>query len=381
MGHESSLVCTNSLRRGTTDPDGRVALLRRLHHASQPNTARLQQRPTPLRDSSQSGLFFADGTQRHQRLPLRRTRLSQAQVAPTKECAAYLRPGEVRAATSHPAPKSSHLQQAHFCMDASTRCRGLFRAGSDRAVGEHRAHTSYFTATRRRVAASQRLDYLSRPRVYTQKKRRDTLIAGALRRAEQGWVVGYGDEVWWSRFAQPRMHAWAEQGKPLRLQEFEAPKSKAHKDNLDPKALCCYGLLREDTGQMLLRFVDGRPVSHVSTAYLEWVCERLAAEGKRVLVLIWDNASWHISREVRNWIRGHNLKVLSDRRAGKPGTQLIPCFLPTKSPWLNNIEPKWIHGKRAIAEPDSVLPPQQLATRICDYFGSHHHEHLKQIVS
>jgi len=177
------------------------------------------------------------------------------------------------------------------------------------------------------------------------------------------------------------MHAWAEQGKPLRLQEFEAPKSKAHKDNLDPKALCCYGLLREDTGQMLLRFVDGRPVSHVSTAYLEWVCERLAAEGKRVLVLIWDNASWHISREVRNWIRGHNLKVLSDRRAGKPGTQLIPCFLPTKSPWLNNIEPKWIHGKRAIAEPDSVLPPQQLATRICDYFGSHHHEHLKQIVS
>ena len=132
-------------------------------------------------------------------------------------------------------------------------------------------------------------------------------------------MVGYADEVWWSRFAQPRMHAWAEQGKPLRLQEFEAPKipkapkGKASKDDnhTDPKALCCYGLLREDTGQMLLRFVDGRPVSHVSTAYLQWVCEQLGSEGKRVLVLIWDNASWHISREVRNWIRAHNQGVLS----------------------------------------------------------------------
>jgi hypothetical protein len=71
------------------------------------------------------------------------------------------------------------------------------------------------------------------------------------------------------------MHAWTEQGKPLRLQETESAE-----DDSDPKAICCYGLLRDDTNQMLLRFVDGRPVSHVSTAYLHWVCERLAAEGK-----------------------------------------------------------------------------------------------------
>lgn len=180
------------------------------------------------------------------------------------------------------------------------------------------------------------------------------------------------------------MYAWTEQGKPLRLQEFEAPKGaekSSHKAHAEPQALCCYGLLREDTGQMLLRFVDGRPVSHVSTAYLQWVCERLAEEGKRVLVLIWDNASWHISREVRHWIRQHNQQVLSDRRAGKSGVQIIPCLLPTKSPWLNNIEPKWIHGKRAVAEPHGVLSAQQLASRICDYFGSEHYEPLKQNVS
>jgi hypothetical protein len=27
------------------------------------------------------------------------------------------------------------------------------------------------------------------------------------------------------------------------------------------------------------------------------------------------------------------------------------CRLPVKSPWLNPIEPRWLHGKRAIVEP------------------------------
>ena len=53
-----------------------------------------------------------------------------------------------------------------------------------------------------------------------------------------GWVVGYVDEVWWSRLAQPSMHSWSEAKEPLRLQELSRPK-----DDLDAKALCCYGLL------------------------------------------------------------------------------------------------------------------------------------------
>ena len=58
----------------------------------------------------------------------------------------------------------------------------------------------------------------------------------------------------------------------------------------DPKALACYGLLRGDTGGMMLRFVAGRPVSQVTEDFLAWACERLAAEGKRALLLVWDNA-------------------------------------------------------------------------------------------
>jgi hypothetical protein len=50
-----------------------------------------------------------------------------------------------------------------------------------------------------------------------------------------------------------------------------------------------------------LRFVGGRPVSFITKRFLSWCCEKLQAAGKRVL-LIWDNASWQISKEVRRWL-------------------------------------------------------------------------------
>jgi hypothetical protein len=64
-------------------------------------------------------------------------------------------------------------------------------------------------------------------------------------------VLGFQDEVWWSRLARPDLHAWAGT-EPLRLQEVAA-----EADDPDPKALACYGLLRGDDGGMLLRFVQG----------------------------------------------------------------------------------------------------------------------------
>ena len=101
---------------------------------------------------------------------------------------------------------------------------------------------------------------------------------------------------------------------------------------------------------MLLRFVDGRPVSAVTTQFLAWLTDRLAAEGKPALLLVWDNASWHISHAVRAWLKAHNRRV---KREG--GCRVVVCPLPSKSPWLNRIEPKWVHGKRAIAEPERKL--------------------------
>jgi DDE superfamily endonuclease len=150
-------------------------------------------------------------------------------------------------------------------------------------------------------------------------------------------------------------------------------------DDPDPKALACYGLLvrwTEPNGsryeEAWLRFVDGRPVSGLTTQYLDWCCTELRALGKTALLLIWDNAAWHVSREVRTWIRRHNRKV----KLADSGVRIVPCFLPVKSPWLNAIEPKWMHGKRRVVEPARLLPAAELIERVCSAFDCPHHAHL-----
>ena len=119
--------------------------------------------------------------------------------------------------------------------------------------------------------------------------------------------------------------------------------------------------------------MDGRPVSGITTRFLEWCSKRLKELGKKVLVLIWDNASWHISREVRRWIGSQNRSLKNDE---KEGVRIITCLLPKKSPWLNAIEPKWIHDKRKVVEPDGLLGAYELAARVCAAFGCPHYEHL-----
>ncbi len=73
-----------------------------------------------------------------------------------------------------------------------------------------------------------------------------------------------------------------------------------------------------------LRFVDGRPVSALTTQFLEWCCPKLAALGVPVWVLIWDNASWHVSKAVRAWIRAHNRQV-KQPGPGRAHPRLLPA--------------------------------------------------------
>lgn len=186
--------------------------------------------------------------------------------------------------------------------------------------------------------------------------------------------MGFEDETWWSRFAPPNLHAWATEAKPLRLVELEPAK-----DDPERKALAYYGLLArwgmaetEPQEQMWLRFVDGRPVSTITIQFLNWCCTKVAALDKRVLALVWDNATWHISQAVRSWIRAHNRQV----KVTGQGVRLLVCPLPVKSPWLNPIEPKWLHGKRRVVEPERTLSAQELADRVCATFDCTHEEHL-----
>jgi len=187
--------------------------------------------------------------------------------------------------------------------------------------------------------------------------------------SHKDWLLGFEDETWWSRFEQPKLYAWAQENHPLRL--IEQVKLTADKE---AKALACYGLLvREgEAEQVWLRFVDGRPVSALTIEFLAWLCDKTQALGKRVLALVWDNASWHRSKAVRAWVRLRNQHV---KRAGQ-GVRLLICPLPTKSPWLNPIEPKWLHAKRRILEPDGTLSMNELAERICAAFNCTHEAHL-----
>jgi len=216
------------------------------------------------------------------------------------------------------------------------------------------------------------VDHQPRPGVRAKRSARDRLLR--LAQTHPTWALGFRDEVWWSRLAHPALHSWAEADRPLRLVE-----QAVAKDAPDPKALACYGLLvrwwapdapRQQAAW--LRFVEGRPVSALTIAYLTWCCAKLQALGKEALLLVWDNASWHVSRAVRTWLRAHNRPV---KAAGR-GVRIIACHLPIKSPWLNPIEPKWSHGKRKVVEPDGLLTASDLAERVCEVFGCPYEEHL-----
>lgn len=173
--------------------------------------------------------------------------------------------------------------------------------------------------------------------------------------------------------AQPAVRAWTATGQPLRLVEQTVAKK-------DPKAVACYGLLvrwwdapTADPAEALwLRFGDGRPISGVTTPFLAWCCAKLAAAGKSALLLVWDNASWHISQAVTRWIVAHNRQVT----AGEAAVRIVACPLPIKSPWLNPIEPKWGHGKKRIVEPTRLLTMQELAARVYAALGADHADHL-----
>jgi transposase len=211
------------------------------------------------------------------------------------------------------------------------------------------------------------MDGEPRSGVREKKGDRDRLIRIA--QAHPEWVLGFEDESWFSRFERPSLHSWEESGQPMRLLQKEAKR-----DDPEPKALSCYGLYLPELEQTWLRFVDGRPLSAITTRFLSWCCQRLEARGKKALLMIWDNASWHKSREVRDWIGAHNRKVKGS--GGETGVRIVACLLPTKSPWLNAIEPQWIHSKRKVVEPERLLGAHELAERVCGVFGCPHYEHL-----
>jgi hypothetical protein len=64
--------------------------------------------------------------------------------------------------------------------------------------------------------------------------------------------------------------------------------------------------VEEGNGQVLLRFSPGPPNSGYILEFLMYLLRVTKEKGKQALLVIWENASWHKSKEVREWVKGHN---------------------------------------------------------------------------
>jgi transposase len=166
------------------------------------------------------------------------------------------------------------------------------------------------------------------------------------------------DECWFSRFAQPQMHAFAAEANNLRLVQ-----RVAEKDEPD-KAIACYGAVCDQTNERYFSFADGQPNSAKSIAFLSGLLAVAKERCKRVLVVIWDRASWHKSQKVRHWVNQHNQQAKREEQA----VRLLTYLLPSKSPWLNPMEPIWLHAKRKVVEPEGDLSVKVLKERLCAHF-------------
>ena len=105
---------------------------------------------------------------------------------------------------------SARLWPRARSVDLGTGRPGQFRARTHCQSGFRRKRTPSAQTTENQLEACQALDYQSRPAVPAKKNARDRLIAWASQ--QPTWAIGFQDEVWWSRFALPRMHAWQRRG-------------------------------------------------------------------------------------------------------------------------------------------------------------------------
>jgi len=129
------------------------------------------------------------------------------------------------------------------------------------------------------------------------------------------------------------------------------------------KALACYGAVRQDTQERYLFFADGQPNTDNTIRMLERLLSVARREEKRVLAVIWDRASWHKSKKLKQW------NYMYNQIAKQNGdVRLLTCLLPIKSPWLNPMEPHWLHAKRKVAEFDGDLSVNVLKDRLCADF-------------
>ena len=170
----------------------------------------------------------------------------------------------------------------------------------------------------------------------------------------EDWLL----ECWFSRFAQPNLHSFAQSGDNLQLVE-QSPTA-----NNEKKAIACFGAICQESGEPYFYLADGQPNTERTISMLKALLAVAQSKSKRVLVILWDRATWHRSQRLKQWLRDHNLLA----KKADDGVRLLTYLLPIKSPWLNPMKPIWLHAKRKVAEFDGSLSAELLKARLCAYF-------------
>jgi hypothetical protein len=275
MQDETAYLCPFIDHSRAPGAGGRPALSRRVCPA--PLSARAGQCswPSTAPHCPAPGLQRSDGAQRGSGVQHGRPCLLAQTILSTPYGPSGVRSRPGRGASRAVTPTPTGLRPTPQPLDTRSGGRGVLRARPHRTSGQWRDHSRRAGPPGGALAACQAVDHQPRSGVYAKKKARDRLIRLAGHHPD--WALGFEDETWWSRVVHPQLHVWAPTPQPLRLVEQTLAKTDP-----DPNALACYGLLLRwlsapgvPEEAVWLRFVEGRPVSAITTAFLAWSCRKL----------------------------------------------------------------------------------------------------------
>src|SRR6266568_6805478 len=202
--------------RTAADPGG-TAFVRCLCDAPLSDLASLGARGTSPGDCPPVGLRRPDRAQCDPRIQCHGALGAARRLLAPPSAAYQLLAGRAGAPQRAAASQSARLWQRPRALDP-----GVGSPGQLRARHHHHPHLRRKCAPRAQtledqLEARQALDHQPRPAVPAKKNARDRLLAWASRQPK--WAIGFGDEVWWSRFALPQAHAWQTQDQLVRLVE------------------------------------------------------------------------------------------------------------------------------------------------------------------
>jgi hypothetical protein len=146
----------------------------------------------------------------------------------------------------------------------------------------------------------------------------------------------YIDQSWfvlWPRVAE----TWARQRRPLRL-----PKAKSWGRTERPPSCGLYADMDARTRQVRGEWHQTWN-QRETWQHLKGVMRRYAGQGVRALVILWDNAPWHVAA----WV--HRLVTRYNRWAKRRGhLRVLLVALPRRAPWLMPLEAVFRQTKRAV---------------------------------